>query len=164
MRNVFRLSCEFLKGKRIYMIYLKFIFHFSFSSLPSQVRSRSVSNPFQVRSLEGEQNGRYMDVKCWVMAGDLRTLLVYCVFYHKYHYTTDDGHGEESETEPCCDDAECKGNCSCDGRWRCLCYCWESHYGKGNVWHIVKETAKKRVPYSPRQGLRPQTSGRWRCP
>ena len=96
------------------MIYLKFISHFSFSSLPSQVRSRSVSNPFQVRSLEGEQNGRYMDVKCWVMAGDLRTLLVYCVFYHKYHYTTDDGHGEESETEPCCDDAKCKGYGSCE--------------------------------------------------
>ena len=33
------------KGKRIYMIYLKFISHFSFSSLPSQIRSRSVVNP-----------------------------------------------------------------------------------------------------------------------
>ena len=33
-----RVSCEFSKGKRIYLIYLKFISHFSFSSLPSQIR------------------------------------------------------------------------------------------------------------------------------
>ena len=53
----FRLSFEFLKGKRIYRVYLKFISHFSFSSLPSQVRSRSVSSPFQVRSLEDSRMG-----------------------------------------------------------------------------------------------------------
>ena len=43
--KIFRFSCEFLKEKRIYRVYLKFISHFSFSSLPSQVRSRSVVNP-----------------------------------------------------------------------------------------------------------------------
>ena len=53
----FRFSCEFLKGKRIYRVYLKFIFHFPFYSLPSQVRSRSVSSPFQVRSLEDSRMG-----------------------------------------------------------------------------------------------------------
>ena len=42
--------------------------------------------------------------------------LFYCIFNHKHHYTADDGHGEESETEPCGDDAECKGNGSCNGR------------------------------------------------
>lgn len=76
-----------------------------------------------------------------------RSDLVYCVFYNKYHYTADDGYGEESEPEPCGDDAKCKGNGSCDGGGCCLCYCWECHYGKGDVWHIVKETTKKRVPY-----------------
>ena len=73
--------------------------------------------------------------------------LFYCIFNHKHNYTADDGYGEKSETEPCCDDAECKGNDSCDGGGCCLCYCWESHYGKGDVGHIIEETAEKRVPY-----------------
>ena len=55
----FRLSCEFIKGKRIYMIYLKFISHFSFSSLPSQVRSRSVSPPFLRMGGKWELQGIY---------------------------------------------------------------------------------------------------------
>ena len=41
--------------------------------------------------------------------------LVYCVFYHKYDDAADDGYGEESETEPCGDDAKGKGDGSCKG-------------------------------------------------
>ena len=55
----FRFSCEFSKGKRIYMIYLKFIFHFPFYSLsgPFQVRCKSVVGPFLRREPEWEVNG-----------------------------------------------------------------------------------------------------------
>ena len=53
---------------------------------------------------------------CYLWSKKIRLALIYSIFNHKYNYTADDGYGEESETEPCGDDAECKGYCSCDGR------------------------------------------------
>ncbi len=53
---------------------------------------------------------------CVICGRKNRLVLIYSIFNHKYHYTADDGHGEESETEPCGDDAEHKGYGSCD--WR----------------------------------------------
>ncbi len=84
---------------------------------------------------------------CVICGRKNRLSLIYSIFNHEHHYTADDGHGEESESHPCGDDAECKGNGSCDGGGCCLGYCWECHYGKGDVWHIIEETAEKRVPY-----------------
>ena len=86
---------------------------------------------------------------CVICGRKNRLALIYSIFNHEHHYTADDGYREETEAEPCGDDAEHKGYGSCDWRWCSLCYCRECHHGKGNVRHIVKETAKKCVPYLP---------------
>ena len=84
---------------------------------------------------------------CVICGRKNRLALIYSIFNHEHHYTADDGHGEESETEPCCDDAEDKCQSTCEWGWCSLCYGWEGHNGEGDVWHVVKETTKKSVTY-----------------